>query len=96
MAASTPRTIAFAVAAPVARTDLLGLCARVSALLEASGAEVAFCDVGGLAADVVTVEALARLQLAARQHGSRVRLRNASPELRDLVALMGLREVLSE
>ena len=88
MAAATPRTIVFAVAAPVARTDLLGLCARVCELLEASGAEVAFCDVGGVAADAVTVEALARLQLTAGRHGCRVRLRNASAELRELVAFM--------
>jgi hypothetical protein len=50
--------------------------------------------VGGVDPDAVTVEALARLQLAARRHGCRVRLRNASPGLRDLVAFMGLRDVL--
>jgi len=96
MTASTPRTIVFAVAGPTARTDLLGLCTRACALLERSGADVAFCDVGGVDADALTVEALARLQLAARRHGCHVRLRNASTELRDLVAFMGLRDVLPE
>jgi ABC-type transporter Mla MlaB component len=96
MTASTPRTIVFAIATPIERIDLLGLCTRVCGLLEGSGADVAFCDVSGVDADAVTVEALARLQLAARRHGCRVGLRNASTELRDLVAFMGLRDVLSE
>ena len=96
MSASTPRTIAFAVAAPIAPADLPGLCARVCELLERTGAEVAFCDVGGVDADAVAVDALARLQIAARWHDCRVRLSNASTELRDLVAFMGLSDVLPE
>jgi len=55
---------------------------------------VALCDVCGVAADAVTVDALARLQLAARRHGCQVRLRGASDELRDLVAFMGLQDVV--
>ena len=55
---------------------------------------VACCDVGGVAADAVTVDALARLQLAARRHGCGCRLRGASDELRGLVAFMGLADVL--
>jgi ABC-type transporter Mla MlaB component len=96
MAASAPQTIAFAIRGPIARDDLPGLCDRVCALLERSGAELARCDVGGVDPDAVTVDALARLQLAARRHGCRIRLRHASPELRELVALMGLSDVLPE
>jgi ABC-type transporter Mla MlaB component len=44
----------------------------------------------------VTVDALARLQLAARRAGCQVRLRRASAELRSLVALMGLADVLAD
>jgi hypothetical protein len=55
-----------------------------------------FCDVEGVKADAVTVDALARLQLVARRHQCQVRLRGASPELRALVAFMGLGEVLPE
>jgi hypothetical protein len=44
--------------------------------------------------DAVTVDALARLQVAARRHRCRVVLRNASAELLDLVAFMGLQDVL--
>jgi ABC-type transporter Mla MlaB component len=96
MAASAPHTIAFAVHGPIARDDLPGLCARVCALLEGSGAGVALCDVCGVVPDAVTVEALARLQLAARRYGCQVRLRNASDELRELVTFMGLADVLPD
>ena len=44
--------------------------------------------------DVGTVDALARLQLTARRSGACVRLCNASPELLELVDLMGLKDVL--
>lgn len=59
-----------------------------------SAITVVVCDVHGFAADAVTVDALARLQLAARRHQCQVRLRGASNELRALVAFMGLREIL--
>jgi ABC-type transporter Mla MlaB component len=94
MGASQARTIAFAIQGPIERGDLPALYARVCALLSDSGAALAVCDVDGVAADAVTVDALARLQLAARRHGCRVELRHASDELRDLVAFMGLQDVL--
>jgi ABC-type transporter Mla MlaB component len=88
--------IAFAIRGPIARADLAGLCVRVRALLEASDAPLAVCSVEGVAADAVTVDALARLQLAARRHDCQVRLRGASKEFCELVAFMGLRDVLPE
>jgi len=51
-------------------------------------------DVADLPADVATVETLARFQLAARRRGYALRLRNATAELSDLIALLGLRGVL--
>jgi len=51
-------------------------------------------DLAGFPADALTVDALARLLLAARRHGCRLRLANPSPELRELVAFMGLEGVL--
>lgn len=51
-------------------------------------------DVRGVEPDAGTLEALCRLQLAARRRGSRVRLLGASSELRELIAFMGLTEVL--
>lgn len=89
-------TVAFAIEGPIARADLPGLCDRVCALLERSDARVALCDVSGVDVDAVTVDALARLQLAARRHGCKVRLRHASSELLELVAFMGLCDVLPD
>ena len=90
------RTITFAVWGPIDRADLPGLSGRVCALLAANRGTVVHCDVAGVSADAATVEALARLQLAARRYACQVRLRNASPALLELVAFMGLRDVLSE
>jgi ABC-type transporter Mla MlaB component len=95
MAGTDVRTLAFAVTGPIARSDLSGLCERVCSLLAESEAATAVCDVCGVQPDAVTVDALARLQLAARRHGCRVHLRNASDDLRELVAFMGLENVLS-
>jgi ABC-type transporter Mla MlaB component len=94
MGPAAPRVLELAVHGPIARADLPGLCQRVCGLLGSSGADVALCDVRGVEPDVVTVEALARLQLGARRHGCEVRLRNASDELLELVAFIGLRDVL--
>jgi ABC-type transporter Mla MlaB component len=96
MAAPAPEAISFAITGPIAREDLPGLCARVCALFERSRARVALCDVTGVDVDAVTIEALARLQLAAQRRGCRVCLLHASQELRELVAFMGLEDVLAE
>ena len=95
MAASPPRTITFAIGGPIDREDLPALYERVCALLRGAAAEVAVCDVAGIVADAVAVDALARLQLAARRHGCRIRLEHPSAELRDLIAFMGLDDVLT-
>jgi len=95
--ATPPReTIAFAIHGPILRSDLPGLCDCVCAILTDAPADEALCDVRGVEPDAVTVDALARLQLAARRRGCRVRLRNASPALLDLVTFMGLTEVLPD
>jgi hypothetical protein len=94
MSTSGPHSVAFAISGPITRADLPGLCTRVCGLLSASRAEIAFCDVTGVQSDAVTVDALARLQLAAQRLGCRVLLRNASSDLRALVAFMGLTDVL--
>ena len=96
MAAPASQTIAFAVRGPIRRGDLPGLCERVCSLLEASGADIALCDVSGVEPDAVTADALARLQLGAQRHGCQVRLRHASSELLELLAFMGLRDVLPD
>ena len=45
--------------------------------------------------DLALVESLARAQLRARRRGERVRLRNVSDELRGLLQLVGLDDVLA-
>jgi anti-anti-sigma regulatory factor len=51
-------------------------------------------DVSTLAPSVLTIDALARFQLAARRRGQRLQLCQASDELRQLIAYTGLSEVL--
>lgn len=79
---------------PLSRGDLPDLYARVCRLLEAHAGGDLVIDVAGAACDAVSVEALARLALGARRHGCRARLRNASLELRRLIAFAGLAGVV--
>ncbi len=79
---------------PIRREDLPGLCARVCGVLARERPVVAWCGCASVGADAVVVDALARLQVAARRAGCQVRLRGASGELRAVVALMGLSDVL--
>jgi hypothetical protein len=52
------------------------------------------CDVGALVEpDVAAVEALARLQLAARRSGCRITLYDVPPQLGGLLELMGLGDI---
>ena len=88
-----PHEVAFSIRGPIDRSDLEGLCDRVCGLLGDVGSIVA-CDVSGVEPDAVTVDALARFQLAAGRRGCVVRLRNASTGLLDLVGMMGLTNVL--
>ena len=92
---SAPPDIAFTIRAPLDRADLPGLCTRVCALLGDSRGRMLDCEVGGIAADAVAIDALARLQLAAHRQGCRIRLRHASAEIVALVAFLGLRDVLT-
>ena len=79
----------------VTRDGIPGLCEQLLTLLRDSDAAVVLCDVGAIAEpDLVTVEALARLQLTARRRGHRLRLYGARRRLRELLALTGLGGVL--
>jgi ABC-type transporter Mla MlaB component len=93
MPSSGPHSVAFAIYGPINDIDLCGLDARVCRLFEESPEEVVLCDVAGVEPDATTVDALARLQLAAQRRGCVLRLRNASEELVELVAFMGVTEV---
>jgi ABC-type transporter Mla MlaB component len=96
MGASVPHTVALAIRGPISRADLPGISDRVCGLLSSSRPGVVLCDVCGVEPDAVTVDALCRLQVAARKYGCQVRLRHASDELLALVAFMGLSDVLPD
>jgi hypothetical protein len=87
--------ITWAIGPVIERADISVLCADLTALVRDSRASVIICDVGRIMApDAVTVEALARLQLTARRLGRDIRICRASRRLRDLVAFVGLSDVL--
>jgi len=94
MSSARPTTVAFAVAGPIARADVPALCGQVAAVLRTSGAEVVVCDVAGLEADAVAIDALARIQLAVRRMGRRLMVRDAADDLLDLLAFAGVAGVL--
>jgi ABC-type transporter Mla MlaB component len=95
MASSTPAATV-AVHGPLVRTDLAELTARWTRELERlDGPQVVWVDVAGLVADAVAVDALCRLALAVQRRGARACLRNASPELVELIALAGLSGILA-
>jgi ABC-type transporter Mla MlaB component len=90
-----PSTGIFVIDGPIAAADVPRLCDRLRTLLAASDAEIVVCDVGTLAADATTIEALARLQLTARRLGRRIRLQRTSDDLDRLLEFAGLDEVLT-
>jgi ABC-type transporter Mla MlaB component len=91
MAAEPP---VFHIPGPLRREDLPALYTRACVQFSALRGDLIIIDVTGVAADAVSVDALARLQLAARRHGCRVILRGTGADLRDLIALMGLDQIL--
>ncbi|MFF7179596.1 STAS domain-containing protein [Streptomyces sp. NPDC008121] len=69
--------------------------ARLCAVLEAAPPTDVRCEVGALAhADLAAVDALARLRLTAGRHGHRLVFRGTGPELRLLLGLVGLADLV--
>ena len=88
-------TVVMVVEGPLVSDDITLLCECLRQLLASSNAELVICDVRALTRpDAVTIDALARLQLTAQRLGSQVRLRHACGALQDLLALVGLSEVV--
>jgi ABC-type transporter Mla MlaB component len=88
-------TALFAVEGAITPDDIPVLCERLRGLMGRPGVTTVVCDMQRLeAADGVAIEALARLQLAARRRGCRVVLRNASTDLLGLLVLAGLSEAM--
>jgi ABC-type transporter Mla MlaB component len=79
---------------PIARDEIYAVCERARALLRRCEAGSVVCDVSALDPDAVAIDALARVQLAARRLGQRVELDGVGADLRGLLAFAGLSEVL--
>ncbi|MFJ4869065.1 STAS domain-containing protein [Streptomyces sp. NPDC088757] len=87
----TSRPLVVTLSARPGREEVERLCAELAA---APPAEVV-CEAGALVpAGLAAVDALTRLKLAAVRHGHRIRFRGAAPDLRSLIRLTGLDEVL--
>jgi ABC-type transporter Mla MlaB component len=79
----------------IERTDVAALCALLDALAASQPTGTIDVDVRALArCDLMTIDGLARLALAARRRGRSIRLICVPPELHELVALSGLMHVL--
>jgi ABC-type transporter Mla MlaB component len=79
----------------IADGDVVGLCRQVVRLLDGLGVQTLVCDVHALdPADATAVNGLARMQLTALRRGHSIRLDRPPSELRDLIALVGLSDVL--
>jgi hypothetical protein len=79
--------------APLTQVGKSSVSSAVSQRLP--GVRVIVYDAGAISSpDAATVDRLARLQLYARRMGVTIELRNARRELVDLLALLGLTEVL--
>ncbi len=91
-----PRIGTLRIDGPLARADLPGLLARACAMLDRDAPEVLRCELAGVGADGIAVEALARVALIARRRGCRLGLAGVSPRLSELIEFAGLAGVLHE
>ncbi len=93
--AGSPTTGMLVLASPCVHGDVARLVERLAAVILTCDAPTIACDAHDLPASLVSVEALARLQLAARRRDRRIRLDRVSPELQRLLELVGLAGVVS-
>ncbi|HEX6576989.1 MAG TPA: STAS domain-containing protein [Jiangellaceae bacterium] len=92
---ASPRTIRLIVRPGLAPGDMRPLADRLVRELRRGEVAEVLVDVSRVRSpDIGYVDALARLQLGARRHGSRVRLVSPCPRLLELLALVGLDELL--
>lgn len=88
-------TLTLSISGVVTEHSAPGLCDQVCLLLNGNEVSDVICDVGEVVGpDAVTVETLARLQLATQRLGIQVTLRRAPDELKELLHLTGLQAVI--
>jgi anti-anti-sigma regulatory factor len=81
---------------PIDAETMAELCGTVTALLDAGEKRVVICDAGGpVAPTLALVDGLARLQLAAIRSGGEIRVCAMRPDLRALLALTGLGDIIT-
>ena len=86
-----PNTLIVTLRGEIDRTAAARLDDEVGDLLGATGVTLVICDVGRVTRPTAaTVDAVCRARLAARRLGCPLRLRHVSPELLDLLDLVGL------
>jgi hypothetical protein len=80
----------------LSRGRIAALCREARRLLASGQDDLVMCDVGAVVEpDVMVIEAIARLQLTARRAGGSIGVWRASGRLRDLLALVGLCDVVA-
>ncbi|MGH2749122.1 MAG: STAS domain-containing protein [Actinomycetota bacterium] len=90
-----PSTMVLVISGHIGRADIDPLCEQVCGWLNGCGSDRIVCDVREIVdPDAAALDALARLQLAARRSGREIRLRHASTELRELLVLTGLSDAV--
>jgi hypothetical protein len=94
MAAARPNRALFPIPRVLARVDIPTFVRRAVLVVLATGAGTLVCDARNATPNAVTIDALARVWLAARRAGARVELCGGSAELRALIELLGLSETL--
>jgi ABC-type transporter Mla MlaB component len=89
------RVIVLVIAGSITRDEVARLVRQSGKLLRSCVPGRVLCDVSAVVdPDAATVDVLARLQLAAKRLGQELVLRPVPPELRELLALVGLDEVI--
>jgi ABC-type transporter Mla MlaB component len=92
---SSPRTIRVVVSPDLAPCDVRPLADQLVRQLRRGEVADVLVDVSSVQTpDVAYIDGLARLQLGARRSGSRVRLLGPCPRLLELLALVGLDDLL--
>ena len=87
-------TLELVIRAPLRPDDVAGLCARTCALLTEHEPDLVRCDVSGLPADAVSLDALAQLRLVTKRLGCELQLHGETPDLERLIEFAGLDRVL--
>jgi hypothetical protein len=94
VAAHEEGAIPLVVAGPLDPADVPAWCERARALLARGHADLFVCLGANVAADVVAVDLVARLQLVGRRLGRRVVVGHGSAGLRELLTFVGLDSVV--